>query len=189
MSKETCWPKELTARMEQYSPCLAAWITAYLKTCAPALPVYDLGCGKAEYVAHLQQRDFQAIGFEGTRDIASVAVTASVIEQDITERIENNFPRGSVLCLEVMEHILADDHGAVLDNIDQLCDDVLILSWAIEGQPGHGHVACRNASFVIPFMLDRGYHYQARDSVDARAAGGHDRSWYHDTVYVFRRNQ
>ena len=38
----------------------------------------------------------------------------------------------------------------------------VVLSWAVPGQPGAGHVNCRDNSWVIKRFADLGLKYEAR---------------------------
>ena len=61
----------------------------------------------------------------------------------------------------------------------------VILSWALPGQAGHGHVNCQPNEWVISKMDALGYDYDAE-----RAKAGRDVAqlpWFKNTFMVFHR--
>jgi tryptophanyl-tRNA synthetase len=49
-----------------------------------------------------------------------------------------------------------------IDNICTSSTKYLIISWAIEGQGGDGHVNCRNNDYVINEISKRNFHYDEK---------------------------
>jgi hypothetical protein len=78
------------------------------------------------------------LGVEGTPGIAAVAAFGDIAEADLTQPLQVDWPRSSVICLEVAEHLPPESEPQLLATIERYCHEWLVLSWAIVGQPGHG---------------------------------------------------
>ena len=184
----TIWDLEDAKRLHLHSPKLAEWLAWFLPK---DNIVRDFGCGKGTYIAYLQKNDFRVRGYEGTKGIDQIADCDAIIERDITKPMffrKEESETGSVLCFEVLEHLLpGDQEEAALQNINNFCDQWLVISWAIIGQGGHGHNNCRNVDYVVPRIEAFGFAINWKLTADARAAGGQDLSYFNHTIYVFKR--
>jgi len=64
----------------------------------------------------------------------------------------------------------------------------IILSWAIIGQLGDGHVNCMNNDEVISKMNELGFDYLEDDSVSARnSVSSRIASWFLKTIMIFQK--
>jgi hypothetical protein len=161
-------------------PGLAEWIATYLD---PNEQVYDLGCGAGGYLAHLARRKFSfLLGYDG--EVAPDRHFGAILPHDLTTPL--SVTPGNVICLEVGEHVPAQHESALLDNITRACAKVLILSWAVRGQWGDGHVNLKDNGEVIPLVCMRGFEYLAAESARARESVA-SLPWLKNTVMVFRR--
>jgi SAM-dependent methyltransferase len=145
--------------------------------------VIDFGCGTGEYIKRLANVRFKVKGYEGQ---PLPDAPNFIKKQDITKPIKN-LPKGSVLCLEVMEHIPAKLESAVLKNIDRACTGRLVLSWGVVGQGGCGHVNEQNSNYVIPTIEALGFELNRALSEELRAVAGVELSWFGNSIYVFDR--
>jgi hypothetical protein len=115
--------------------------------------IVDIGCGNGSYVQYFNDSGFNCWGYDGspmTPDFCKV--------QDFSDRV-NIGKFGLVLSLEVGEHIPEDYEQIFLDNLVSASINLIIFSWAVEGQGGDGHVNCKNNDYVIRQMADRGYDF------------------------------
>lgn len=182
--ESTIWNLEDARKYHIHSEGLAHWLR---KNLSRHFPVIDFGCGPAYYLSHLHDEGFTVEGYEGTPGINDIAFYTPIHVADITEPIDSS--QGHVLCLEVMEHISADKEEAALQNITNACSHTLVLSWAVPGQPGHGHINCRTPKYVIDKLGEYGFHVNFLQTIDARAAAitnPHTR-FFGDTLYIFNR--
>ena len=165
----------------QHSPRLARALRFGLQK---KHPVIDFGCGKGYYIAELAKHRFNVIGIEGTPDIEKISFCKPIIQADISEpfHIEQ---KGSVLCLEVIEHIPKEKEQQVLENLHNHCNGKLIISWAVKGQGGHGHVNEHDSGYVIPTIEKMGYRYNRIQTDQLRMEGGKDLWWFKKSIYVF----
>lgn len=150
----------------------------------PERIVYDFGCGTGEYMYELAKKGFRVQGFEGTPDINSIGAI-SIDEQDLTKEMSEPGEKGNVMCIEVAEHIPPQFENIFLNNITKYVDRHLVLSWAIPGQGGNGHVNERTSADVEALMVARGFHLNLEKSLEFRKEAGKDLRWLTNTIYVF----
>ena len=166
------------------SPRLAAWIANYLGAQKDKL-TYDLGCGTGYYLTRLKEAGYsQLVGLEG--EPPDRAEFSPIEKQDLTSVVAR--PPGNVICLEVGEHVPAEHEKALLDTITSYCDSRLILSWAIRGQGGRGHVNCLDNHEVIARMQRRGFIFNPEDSMAARMHVDDNTPWFRNTLMIFERD-
>ena len=174
------WNPELEEN-HVYSQELAEWISQYLPK---DKLIYDFGCGLGNYCKYLLDKGFQnLIGYEGK--VADKKVFNNIIEQDLTK--EFNIKPSNVICLEVGEHIPAEYQDVFLDNICCSCDDKLILSWAIKGQNGCGHVNCLNYEEIVPLIEKRNFKLLENETLSARRVIKTECDWFKNTLYIFQK--
>jgi predicted SAM-dependent methyltransferase/glycosyltransferase involved in cell wall biosynthesis len=162
---------------------LATWIATYLAAKKDSA-VYDFGCGVGSYLKVLHENGFeQLLGFEG--DIPTPRMFEHIQQRDLTQPY-TVVMKGNVICLEVAEHIPAEFEDVFLDNVTGACNDRLILSWAIRGQGGDGHVNCLDNYEVIGRICKRGFKYLPLESAEARAVIT-DLPWFKNTIMIFER--
>lgn len=90
------------------------------------------------------------------------------------------------MSLEVGEHIPKEYEHILIDNICNAAEHGVILSWAIKGQGGAGHVNCQNNAYIIDVMRGKGFAYDTDASSTLRKNA--TLSWFKNTVMVFRKN-
>lgn len=178
---------ELEYQKHRYNSYISQSLCKLLAETLPKdKPVYDMGCGTGEYLEYLQERGFEVTGIDGTPGISDFA-NVNVIEQDLSEPMEAPERKGSVLCIEVAEHIPENKAGTLLDNINRFADKFVVLSWAIPGQGGVGHVNERPNEFVVSKMKKRGFVLVEDMTKKWREETGKDLQWFRNTMMVFRR--
>jgi hypothetical protein len=180
----TIWP---IADALQHHYCSQNLAVAIGKLLPAATPVLDLGCGMGTYLAYLKTQGFQCQGVEGTPDIQSIAHFPEIITADLAQPLELDWPRSSVLCLEVGEHLEPHAEAQLLDTIDRYCDSWLILSWAIPGQAGLGHINCQPNDHIRDQMRQRGFESLEQETALLRAADDPAAPWFRNTIMVFRK--
>jgi cyclopropane fatty-acyl-phospholipid synthase-like methyltransferase len=144
--------------------------------------VLDLGCGMGDYSRLLQGYQFEVHAYDGnpntpqlTSGLGQVADLSKVF--DCGEHID------AVLSLEVGEHIPAEFEQTFLDNVVVNKPEMIVLSWAIPGQAGDGHVNCQPNKYIEEQMKVRGYQLNKALTYMLR----HHSSlwWFRNTIMVF----
>jgi hypothetical protein len=142
--------------------------------------LYDFGCGDGYYLRNLWKMGFRKIlGIDGLitpfhredyflrQDLSqpySVNINGEILLRAIFGAeggdLKNVYLNpGQVLSLEVGEHIPQQYEQIFIDNLCHNCNSRMVISWAIEGQGGIGHVNCRNNSYVINEIEKRGFEF------------------------------
>ena len=144
--------------------------------------VYDFGCGFGHYIRDVSDLGVDAIGFE---QFPNTSVYKNIQEFDLSQERLLEKKSDLTICLEVGEHIPKKYESIVLDNICNNTGNILLLSWAIVGQDGFGHVNCQNNDYIISEVEKRGFRFvpkiiEARNSIK-------DLMWFHNTLMLFHR--
>lgn len=195
MIKETgYWTSDDTQATHVHEPNLASWISNYLYNDRDK-QLIDFGCGMGDYLKKLHSDGFTNLyGFEGEVRDGSPDFVQS---WDLTNPMENynNYDilkknAYNTMCLEVGEHIPKQYESIFLNNITTLTTNKIILSWAIIGQGGDGHVNCMNNGEVILKMNELGFDYLEDDSINARnSVSIAIAPWFSNTIMIFQRKK
>jgi len=118
--------------------------------------VVDLGCGMGDYVKNFRTNGLKADGFDGNPN--TFLLSGGVCEvKDISVPFVFDQIYDWVLSLEVGEHLPKEFEEIFINNLHHNNKKGIILSWAVEGQPGHGHVNCRNNDYIKEKFTSLGY--------------------------------
>lgn len=170
------------------SRALVAFFTQPTKGGPPA-SVTDLGAGDGHYTRHLKDAGIVAQCFDGYPN--ETALTGGLCTtKDVSQPLEGVTPTTWALSLEVGEHIPKDKEQTFLDNVVAAGKDGAVLSWALPGQEGDGHVNLQPNSYVEAQMQQRGMALDQASTdwlraqlADEAACG----SYFKNTVMAFRR--
>ena len=188
------WAGGGVSEHHSWSPQLAAWVGDYLRGQEDTY-VYDFGCGLGHYLAALEARGFRRlVGFERELPEASAYRWASdeepngIAAYDITQPITTPDP-GNALLLEVAEHVPAFFEAAMLENVTRAVrpGGALIMSWAIRGQGGDGHVHELDTYEVLPRVFAYGFDLDGAATRAARACITQECWWFKQSLLIFRR--
>jgi SAM-dependent methyltransferase len=167
-----------------YDPRLSDALVVYAKQ-TTSTKTYDFGCGPGKYVQNFRQNGIETFGYDGN-PVTSKIPWCSV--QDLTADFQLD-PVDFLLCLEVCEHVPKQYEDALLKTIDRHISPggVLVLSWAVVGQGGLGHVNCQNNDYVISKFQSMGYTYNNGESQNLRnnVSGAY---WFKNTILVFNKH-
>lgn len=141
--------------------------------------VVDIGCGDGSYTKHFIDNEIDSWGYDGS------PLTPDFCYIKDFSKPQNIGKYGLVLSLEVGEHIPEDYEQIFLDNLVDASIGLIILSWAVEGQGGTGHVNNHNNSYIIKEMALRGYDFDKATTDYLRGAS--TLPWFRDTILVFER--
>ena len=145
--------------------------------------VVDFGCGLGDYAKAFKALNLDVEAFDGNPNTEALTDgIASVLDLSKPFYLQKKFD--AVMSLEVGEHIPAEFEEQFIDNITKHAKKHLIISWAIVGQGGDGHVNCANNDYIIGQIVDRRFKHNAVDSQTIRNAAT-NASWFGNTIMVF----
>ena len=146
----------------------------------------DLGCGNGRYCAVFNAYGWPIVhGYEGTQGIRTLNVYDDIFTLDLTMKRWVEIDYDLVMSLEVGEHIPYEYERTFIDNVCEFARKDLILSWAIPGQGGKGHVNEQPNDYVVKQLWERGFRHDKGRSKDLREHAS--LKWLKNTVMVFFR--
>lgn len=174
---------EETEDQYSFSYHLAKWIGNYLPK---ETRIIDFGCGNGTYISYLYDKGFGVTGVDGEMS-SSYEGQGLFIKQDLTDQFTLDY-KGNVICLEVGEHIPKEFEHIFFENITKHCTDKLILSFAVRGQGGLGHVNCKENIEVCAIMKDYGFKFLYGPTVEARKSITKNHcEWFKKSLLIFER--
>ncbi len=148
--------------------------------------VGDFGAGIGRYVDFLRSHGVKCQGYDAIPHIETIS-GGRVDHLDLC--VPSPPPASGcfdwALCLEVMEHIPPEFQSVALANLDHHNTCGIVLSWALPGQGGRGHVNEQPNRYVIDQLTARGYAHDQATQEHLRQAARI--SWFKNTVMVFRK--
>lgn len=169
------------AKHHESSLKLAEWMKNFLPK---DIPVIDFGCGTGFYMGYLERNGFETYGFDGY--VIPQPLCTNFFQKDLSKPV-NFHKTGSVISLEVGEHLPKEFQEIFVENLINHCNDFLILSWAEIGQPGIGHINCRSQIDVIEDIVSRGFWLMHSETDDARRNIDDNCDWFRRTLLIFRK--
>ena len=142
------WSAEQRKTSHRCSEDLANFLINYYKN-KNAKSVIDIGCGDGSYVYRLRNNGINAYGVDNNN------TNNDLIRFDLSEEYIN--PKEYVQSFEVGEHIPKKYEDQFFDNICNNAERGIIMSWALPGQGGDGHVNELPVSYVIKSVEMRGF--------------------------------
>jgi len=144
--------------------------------------ILDIGCGNGAYVAYFNLHNRYANGVDGNPAIDGVR-GCKVMDAALPM---NYFLHDWVVSLEVGEHIPAEFEDMFIANLHDHNKFGIILSWAIPGQGGTGHVNERFNDYIIGKVWPLGYRYDQTTSQVLRDTAS--AQWFKRTLMCFKRS-
>jgi hypothetical protein len=179
ISETGCWLSEDLVKSHHFDEGLAKAMAHELIGMGRGV---DIGCGSGAYVKFLNDEyGIWVDGYDGSP--LTEDVTNGLCRQADFSEPQDVGKYDFVISLEVGEHIPAEYEKTFLNNLVMPTPDMIILSWAVEGQAGQGHVNCRSNKYIISEMEDRGYAYDKKASLKLRLASR--LPWFKNTIMVF----
>lgn len=153
------------------------------------ISIIDVGCGNG-YYTKLLNRHSRIIcrGYDGNPHTAQVENCG--VFDFTTDASPYLDPFDFVLCLEVGEHIPAKYEDVFIQNLHTLNRYGMILSWAVPGQGGDGHVNCRSNEYIREKICNLGYKYDVNNTNWFRScASPYPKTgyWFKNTLMVFTK--
>ena len=148
--------------------------------------VVDFGCGNADYSRYLVEKGLDCEAYDGNPNTPEMTNGFGRV-LDLTKPFDLGKKFDYVVCLEVAEHIPLEYQDIFVENLVKHTDFYLVISWAVEGQGGDGHINEQNEDYVLNLFKNKNMNYnkEVSDFIKHNATLG----WFKETVYVFRREE
>lgn len=173
-----CWTRTGTEN-HYFDPCLCKIIGALFA----GQSVIDLGCGLGDYVKYYRHLCKNIEGYDGnphTEELSEgLCKTADLSKKQAFGKFD------WVLSLEVGEHIPQCHESTFVYNLCSHATKGVVLSWAVPGQPGFGHVNCRENKDVVAMMREYDFVYDFASSLILRTFA--TAPWFKNTVMIFHK--
>lgn len=143
--------------------------------------VIDFGCGDGYYLEYLSKQRFKyLIGVDGIKSTNH----KWIMQADLS--VAHSYPwRGYVISLEVGEHIPVEFEQVFIGNLCRHCTSRMVISWALPGQRGLGHINCRPNDYVIGEIEKRGFKFNKHVTDFLRSDIEMHVSYFKSTLMVF----
>jgi hypothetical protein len=165
-----------------HSPQLAENLIALLQNSSHEY-IWDFGCGDGYYLSRLKEAGFKKLsGIEGAP--STQALFQTIISANLAERIELPH-KGIVMSFEVGEHIRKEQEQNFIDNIARHATRTAIVSWAVIGQDGIGHINCQNNEYIISEFAKRGFSFDSNQTAKLRTGIEDNCAYFRNTLMVF----
>jgi tryptophanyl-tRNA synthetase len=174
------WTSEKETDTHEFDKSLSDALISFYNN---VIRVVDIGCGKGDYTKAFINRGIDCIGYDGSPLTPLISGNTCYVK-DFSQPV-NIGKFDLVLSLEVGEHIPEKYEQIFLDNLAAASREHIVMSWAVEGQPGIGHFNCRNNDYIISEMQKRGFAYNWRRSHYLRVQS--TLPWFKDTLMIFEK--
>lgn len=144
----------------------------------------DFGCGPGDYARFFRRHGMVVEAYDGNPYTEQLTGGIGQVK-DLSEPIDLHKQFKCVMSLEVGEHILPEFEQTFLDNIvkHSLDGGLIILSWAVPGQDGDGHVNCQTNDYIMQQMQQRGFYLENTLTNQLRKSSS--LRWFKNTIMVF----
>jgi hypothetical protein len=147
--------------------------------------VVDFGCGMGLYVRDFNEVGLKTCGYDGNP--ATPEMTGGTCEIiDLSEDFDLGKKFDWVMSLEVGEHLPKKYEDVYINNLHKHAKRGIIMSWAVPGQLGDGHVNERDNSYIRSKFEALGY----TEDLDAEKLFRKNCKlwWFKKTMFCFRKN-
>lgn len=143
---------------------------------------YDFGCGHGKYTLELNKNEIKCSGYDGnpyTKNIANEFCDVLDLTTDF-----NLDKKDLVISLEVGEHIPEKYENHLIERLKKHSKKYIILSWAVEGQGGDGHVNCKNNNYIKSKFEDDFINLIDDENIFRENC---ELPWFKNTIMIFKR--
>ncbi len=148
--------------------------------------VLDLGCGIGKYSKAFIDNNIVCNCYDGHPD--TNLLTNNLCDTiDLSKPISLKKTYDCVLSLEVGEHIPQIYENNFINNIVNHSHNLIIISWAVPGQPGDGHVNCKTNDYIID-RIEK-YNFYFNETMTQTLRGHSSLWWFKNTIMFFQKTK
>jgi cyclopropane fatty-acyl-phospholipid synthase-like methyltransferase len=145
--------------------------------------IVDFGCGMGDYVKNFIKEGYSCEAYDGNPHTTKLTDGIAKV-LDLSKSFDLVKKYDFVMSLEVGEHIPKKFEGTYIDNLCKHSNKYLLVSWAIIGQNGDGHINCQNNDYIINEFIKRGFKYDSENSYLLRESAT-NAFWFKNTIMLF----
>jgi SAM-dependent methyltransferase len=190
LRKDELYGPEFYAKQQAKSRASAHAVLPVLLKCIEARSAIDVGCGVGTWAAELTSLGVEADGIDGEYVLQNALQISR--ERFRPVDLEQLPPPGTIgrydlaLCMEVAEHLTAENSAALVDFLIGLAPNIL-FSAAIPGQGGRNHINERWQSYWVSLFEARGFH--CHDVIRSAVWSNPDvEPWYSQNAFLFTKD-
>jgi len=149
--------------------------------------IADFGCGLGDYVSYFNKNGLKADGYDGNPFTTEINPDCKVI--DLSKPLKSDHIVAKycwIISFEVGEHIPEKYEDTFIENLHRNNKKGIILTWALEGIPGYGHVNCRSPEYIKDKFIKLGYTLDQENTNQLRKVCELD--WLSWSLMVLRKN-
>lgn len=146
--------------------------------------ILDLGCGTGVYSKLFIDNNIDCDCCDGHPETNSLT-NGICFTKDLSTPINFGRTYDCVMSLEVGEHIPESLENYFIENIVNHSHNLIIISWAIPGQPGNGHVNCKSNKYIIDKIQKYNFIFNQKTSEYLRQNSS--LYWFKNTIMVFQK--
>lgn len=130
--------------------------------------VIDVGCGAGHSLKYFIDKGLESIGIEGYLP----AIESSIVKDNIKihdytlDEFIPNKKYDMSWCCEFVEHVEEKYLHNFMKTFNE--SNLVAMTHALPGQPGHHHVNCKNADYWIKIFNEYGFEYLEDYSISLR---------------------
>lgn len=177
------WLGQDSSLQHYYDPSLASALGDFFQK-EKASSIADFGCGTGDYIWTLRKRGLTVEGYDGNPATPKLTNGAAEVV-DLSQPVELKKRFDWIMSIEVGQQIPKEFQNNFLENIHKHCTKGVILSWAVKGQGGYGHLNQQNNEVIKKLMADYGFTNDLETENALRKSGS--ASWLKQTLMVFRK--
>jgi len=177
------WEGLESSKQHIYDSSLGTSLTHFFKT-ENIKSLVDFGCGMGNYVKTFQENNINAIGFDGNPNTPELTNNLCKVLDLSVPKIFNE-PFDWVMSLEVGEHLPVKFEDIFIQNLHNNNKYGIVLSWALKGQGGDGHVNEQNNDYIKSKICKLGYINDIESENKLRKDS--HLWWFKNTIMVFRK--
>ncbi len=162
---------------------LASYLVSFFKS-EKASSIVDLGAGMGDYVKIFKNNNLNADCYDGNPNTPQLTNNLCKV-MDLSKPHKFEKPYDWVMSLEVGEHLPKEFEDVFINNLHNNNKKGIVLSWAIEGQGGRGHINERNNDYIKEKIIKLGYTNDIEAENKMRDAA--TLYWFKNTLMVFRK--
>jgi cyclopropane fatty-acyl-phospholipid synthase-like methyltransferase len=144
--------------------------------------ILDLGSGPGQYAHYFEGNGINCDCYDGNPHTEELSNGKCKV-LDLTERVNLNKKYDCVLSLEVGEHIPAEYERVFIENVVNHASKLIIISWAVVGQGGTGHVNEKPNEYVENVFLQ--FNWKRNKEAEKKLREVAELWWFRGSVLVF----